>query len=168
MNSRNLVLALSVLVVSLVVVLFAAGSLTTLAQTGGNASVVAAITKIENDGVKADLANDKTFSEKILANDWTGADSNGKWYNKAEVLKQFDDPANNKTKSEKISGLKVRVYGNSCSMPASSCTAIATYKDTYDAVVEGEHRNRSVLSTDTFVKIGGEWKEVASHSCQTK
>lgn len=163
MSTRKLVLALSILAA----VLFAAGSLT-LAQTGSNASVVAAITKIENDAITADLANDKTFSEKILADDWTGGDSDGSWYTKAEVLKQFDDPANNKTNSEKISGLKIRVYGITCWLPAASCTAIATYKDTYDAVAEGKHRNRSVLSTDTFVKIGGEWKEVATHSCQTK
>jgi hypothetical protein len=45
MNTRKLVLALSILAV----VLFAAGFLT-LAQTGSKASVVAAITKIENDG----------------------------------------------------------------------------------------------------------------------
>jgi Domain of unknown function (DUF4440) len=163
MNTRKLLLALSILAV----VLFAARSLT-LAQTGSKASVVAAITKIENDGVTADLANDKTFSEKILADDWTGADSDGTWYTKAEVLKQFDDPANNKTNSEKISGLKVRIYGIACWLPTASCTAIATYKDTYDAVTEGKHRSRSVLTTDTFVIIGGEWKEVASHSCQTK
>ncbi len=138
--------------------MFAARSLT-LAQTGGKASAVAAITKIENDGVKADLANDKTLSEKILAEDWSGADSDGTWYTKADVLKMFADPANNKTNAETISDLKVRVYGS---------TAIATYRDTYDAMVEGKHRARTVLSTDTFVKIGGAWKEVASHSCEAK
>ncbi len=30
-------------------------------------------------------------------------------------------------------------------------------------MVEGKHRMRTVISTDTFVKQGGAWKEVASH-----
>jgi hypothetical protein len=74
-------------------------------------------------------------------------------------LKLYDDPEHNKTSSEKIPELKVRVYGN---------TAIATYKDTYDAMLKGEHRARTVIGTDTFVKMGGEWKQVASHASQTK
>ncbi len=115
----------------------------------------AEVTAIENASVKADMAADKTFYEKNLATDWTMGDSSGKWYTKASILKLMDDPKDNKFNSEKISDLKVRTYGD---------TAIATYKDTYDAMVEGKHRMRTVISTDTFVKQGGAWKEVASHS----
>jgi hypothetical protein len=49
----------------------------------------------------------------------------------------------------------VRSYGS---------VAVATYKDTYDAMVMGEHRMRMVISTDTFVKQGAGWKQVAGHS----
>jgi len=115
----------------------------------------AEISAIENASMKADMADDKTFYEKTLASDWTGGDSSGKWYTKAAILKLMGDPTNNKFNSEKLSDLKVRTYGD---------TAIATYKDTYDATVEGKHRARTVISTDTFVKQGGTWKEVASHS----
>jgi hypothetical protein len=116
---------------------------------------MAEITAIENASVKPDMANDKTFYEKTLASSWTMGDSSGKWYTKASVLKLMDDPTNNKFNSEKLSELKVRVYGD---------TAIATYKDTYDATIEGKHRMRTVIATDTFVKQAGAWKEVASHS----
>jgi hypothetical protein len=71
----------------------------------------------------------------------------------------MDDPDHNKTNSEKLSELKVRVYGN---------TAVATYKDTYDAMLKGEHRTRTVIGTDTFVKIGNKWKQVASHASTAK
>ena len=154
MNARNIVLW-----ISLVVVAMLAGLAVTRAQTGDNADVVAAITKLENDAVKADLAGDKTFYEKALADDWTGGDSGGSWFTKAEMLKLMADTEHNKTNSEKISELKVRVYGN---------TAVATYNDTYDAMLKGEHRARTVIGTDTFVKIGGEWKQVASHASQAK
>ena len=154
MRSRNIVLC-----VSLVVVAMLAALTVTNAQTGGKSDAVAAVTKLENDAVKADLANDKTFYEKVLADDWTGGDSGGTWFTKADVLKMMADPEHNKTNSEKISELKVRVYDN---------TAVATYKDTYDSMLKGEHRARSVIGTDTFVKMGGEWKQVASHASQAK
>jgi hypothetical protein len=154
MSGRN-----TVLWVSLVALAMLAALTVTKAQTGGNSDAVAAVTKLENDGVKADLANDKAFFEKVLADDWTGGDSGGTWFTKAEVLKMMDDPEHNKTNSEKISELKVRPYGN---------TAVATYKDTYDALNKGEHRARTVIGTDTFVKMGDGWKLVASHASQAK
>ena len=42
-------------------------------------------------------------------------------------------------------------------------TAVAIYKDTYDIQFKGEHRAHTIIATDTFVKMGGEWKQVASH-----
>lgn len=130
-----------------------------VAQMTSKSDAVAAITKLENDGVKADLANDKAYFEKVLADDWTAGDSRGMWYTKADALKMADDPKNNNTKSEKLSDLKVRAYGD---------TAIATYKDTYDGMMNGEHIASTVIGTDTWIKIGGEWKLVATHASKTK
>jgi hypothetical protein len=42
------------------------------------------------------------------------------------------------TNSEKLSELKVRVFGN---------TALTTYKDTYDMRPKGEHRAHTVIAT---------------------
>ena len=129
------------------------------AKANNDLAVVAAITKIENDTVQADLANDRPFFENLLADDWTFGDSGGFWLTKAESLKSFGERANTKSRFERISDSKVRVYGS---------TAVATYRDTFDGVFNGEHRGGTAISTDTFVKIGGEWKEVASHSCLVK
>jgi len=154
MNTKHPAVSIAIFVIALLAALGVVR-----AQTGGSADTVAAITKIENDGVKADLANDKAFYEKYYAEDWTGGDSGGTFFTKAEVLKMTDDPKNNKTNSEKLFDLKVRVYGN---------TAIATYKDTYDAMMLGQHRATTVIETDTFVKTGGMWKLVASHASVAK
>ena len=35
-------------------------------------------------------------------------------------------------------------------------------------MVRGEHRVKTVLSTDTFVRQNGVWKEVAGHSSVAK
>ena len=112
---------------------------------------------MENDGVKADLAGDPAFYRKVLAEDWTRGDSDGTYYTKAGLLNLMADAKNIKTNSEKLSELKVRVYGD---------TAVATYKDTYDILIMGQRRAHTIIATDTFVKIDGEWKQVAGHSSQ--
>jgi hypothetical protein len=55
---------------------------------------------------------------------------------KPKLLKLMADTKNIKTNSEKLSELKVRVYRN---------TAVATYKDTYDILIRGEHRAHTII-----------------------
>jgi len=145
--------------ISLFVIAVFAGLSVTEAQTGAKADVVTAISNLENDGVKADLAGDPAFYQKVLAEDWTRGDSDGTYFTKAELLSLMADTKNIKIYSEKLSELKVRVYGN---------TAVATYKDTYDLMIKGERRDHTIIATDTFVKKGDEWKQVASHGSETK
>ena len=57
-------------------------------QTKGTASdAVAAITRLENEGVKASLGNPREFVEKNVADDFVGGTSFGKWETKADQLK---------------------------------------------------------------------------------
>src|SRR6202140_1924732 len=149
MNAKYRVLWISLFVIALF-----AGLSMTQAQTGAKVDVATTISNLENDGVKADLAGDAAFYQKILAEDWTRGDSDGTFFTKAELLKLMADTKDIKTSSEKLSELKVRVYGN---------TAVATYRDTYDILFKGEPRAHSIIATDTFVKMGSEWKQVASH-----
>jgi ketosteroid isomerase-like protein len=149
MSAKNSALWISLLGVALF-----AGLSVTRSQTMTRTDIVTAISNLENDAVKADLAGDADFYQKVLAEDWTRGDSDGTFYTKAEVMKLMADAKDFKTNSEKLSELKVRVYGN---------TAVATYKDTYDILFKGEHRAHSIIATDTFVKMGSEWKQVASH-----
>ena len=154
MNAKYRVLWIFLFVMALF-----AGLRMTQAQTGAKADVVTAISNLENDGVKADLAGDPDFYQKVLADDWTRGDSDGTYYTKADLLNLMGDKNSIKTNSEKLSELKVRVYGD---------TAVATYKDTYDLLIKGEHRAHTIIATDTFVKMDGEWKQVASHGSEAK
>ena len=117
---------------------------------------VATITQMENEGVKADLAGDPSFVEKNYANNYTGGTSWGNWETKQSIMADMND-GKTKTNSEQISELNVRVYG---------FAAVATYKSTYDMTYKGEHRARTILSTDTFVMQDGSWRLVASHSSE--
>ena len=123
----------------------------------GDAEAVAAITKLENDVPKADLAGDVSFYQNLLAEDYTAGSSRGTWDTRSSVLADMKDTKNNKTNSESVSELKVRVHGD---------VAIATYKSTYDALIKGQHYARTVISTDTFQRQNGAWKLIAGHSSQ--
>ena len=154
MNTKNPVLRISVFVIALF-----GGLSVTRAQTEDRADVVMAISKLENDAVKAELAGEPAFYQRVLAEDWTRGDSDGTYFTKAILVNLMADTKSIKTNSENISELKVRVYGN---------TAVATYKDTYDLLIKGQRRAHSIIVTDIFVKIGGDWKQIASHGSETK
>lgn len=147
-------------VVLAVVLALSAFPATALGQASGSATdaaAVATITQMENASVKADMAGDSAFVEKNYAENFTGGSSWGNWETKQSILADMKDSKNNKTNSEAISEISVRVYGD---------TAIATYKSTYDSLYHGDRRARTILSTDTFVRQNGSWKQVASHSSE--
>jgi ketosteroid isomerase-like protein len=122
-----------------------------------DSAAVAAVTKLENDAIKAVLANDSSFYEKFLASDYTGGTSRGTWDTKASTLADMKDTKNNKTNSQNLTDLKVRVHGD---------VAIATYSSTYDAVIRGQHYARTVLCTDVLQQQNGGWKLMANHCSQ--
>ena len=148
----------STLVMLAVVLAFSTFTATALGQTNSSdAASVATITQMENASVKADLAGDSSYVQKNYADNFTGGTSWGNWETKQSILADMKDSKSNKTNSESISEVSVRVYGD---------TAIATYRSTYDSVYHGEPRARTILSTDTFVRQNGSWKQVASHSSE--
>ena len=121
-----------------------------------SADPVATITQMVNENVKADLTGDSSFVSKNYATNFTGGTSWGNWETKQSILADLNG-GKTKTNSEQISELNVRVYG---------FAAVATYKSTYDMTYKGEHRARTILSTDTFVMQDGSWRLVASHSSE--
>jgi hypothetical protein len=139
---------------SLIVLAASSAFVTGKEQTSGRAGAVAEITKIENDGIKAGIAGDPSWTQKYLAADYTGGPSQGTWDTKASLLADLKDAANNSTKSQTLSDLKVRVHGD---------LGLATYSTTYDAMYKGKHYARTVLCTDTFQHQSAGWMLMASH-----
>ena len=151
---------IGVLVASCVVSTFGIATLNAQAPAG-DAAAVAAITKLEQESVKATLAGGaalKEFTDRTLADQFVGGTSFGKWETKADLLKDAANPAN-KMKSLTMQDLKVSTSGS---------TALARYRMAYDDMYNGEHRARTVLCTDTWVKQGADWKQLAAHCSQTK
>jgi ketosteroid isomerase-like protein len=135
----------------------AAPALSSQGQKATDSDAVAAVTKIENDAIKAVLANDSSFYEKFLASDYTGGTSRGTWDTKPSTLADMKDTKSNKTNSQALSDLKVRIHGD---------LAIATYSTTYDALIRGQHYARTVLCTDVLQQQNGGWMLMANHCSQ--
>src|SRR5256884_7588404 len=109
---------------------------------------IAWITQYENDAAAADLAGDVSFYQKNLADDWSDGMSNGQFQNKKELISDLTDKSRNITFHETLADMKVRAYGN---------TGLATYTETYEAMIAGNHVARTIITSDTFAKIGGQW-----------
>jgi ketosteroid isomerase-like protein len=117
--------------------------------------VVADITRYEQDIVKADLANDISFYEKHLADAYTLGSSTGVFETKRELLADMRDRKNNQVHDESIHDIRVRRYGSA---------AIATYTLTFNETLHGQQHSATVIATDTFIKLDGQWKLAASHN----
>ena len=146
---------------ALAVCLISTGALLPLlyGQTSNDSATVSGITKLENDSVKADLAHDDSFLKNNTTSDYIGGSSLGVWEDKTALLKDMADPANNKMNSETMADFKVTAHGD---------VAIARDSVTYDSMYHGKPLARTVICTDTWVKEGDAWKELASHCSEKK
>jgi hypothetical protein len=82
----------SALWISLLGIALLAGLSVTRAQTMAQTDIVTAISNLENDAVKADLAGDADFYQKVLAEDWTRGDSDGTYFTKAVEFAHLNWP----------------------------------------------------------------------------
>ena len=141
--------------IAIVLLVLCNGSKLPASGAGSPANDRLAIVNFEERVVKADNSHDIAFYLNNLTSDWTAGTSWGTWYSKPQLLADLRDEPNNHVNRSSISGLKVRVYGDA---------AIATFAQTYDAIVLGRHRLRNVINTDTFIRQNGRWMLWASHT----
>jgi Protein of unknown function (DUF3225) len=63
-------------------------------------------------------------------------------------------------KSGNISDVQVATFGSN--------TAVSHYTFTYDAELQGTHRARTVICSDTWVNDSGTWKTASTHCSLVK
>ncbi len=115
-----------------------------------NDDAAANITKMIQDGVKADLAGDNSQIKNNFVDDYIVGSSLGNWMTKSEMM----DTSKNTRTSESINDIKVNVYGD---------TAIARFRQTYAGLVQGTNQSRTIICTQTWQKQGNAWKGLATH-----
>ncbi len=126
------------------------------AKPGKKTNVEASLKEMENKW-EASIPNHDTASiEPLIAADYAGVSSKGKFTNKALMLSELkaDPDKYNSAKNEK---LNVHFYGPSVAV----VTGTAREKGT---ATDGKPFDRNYRFTDTWVERDGQWQCVASHS----
>jgi Domain of unknown function (DUF4440) len=112
------------------------------------------VKQLQQDAVNAQMKNDAAWAEQHLADGFIAGHSWGEWQTKDEFVKSLQNKTV-KWNSGNISDLQVATYGPNA--------AVARYRFTYDADMNGTHRARSVICSDTWVNDSGAWKSVSNH-----
>ena len=121
------------------------------AQThSGGSDSKASFQKWVEQANKAQTDNDAKWMEANLVGGYVEGTSFGTWIPKAQLIKDANDPANNKFTKSDISDMKTEVVGN---------VGLARFKE----VIEGQHRARTIICSMTAVNEGGNWKGLSNH-----
>ena len=126
---------------------------TVAAQKSSSASK-ASFEQFVEESNKAQTANDAKWMETHLAAGYVEGTSFGTWIPKAQLIKDANDPANNKYTKSDVSDLQTEVVGN---------IGLARFKESYDAMIEGQHRARTIICSMTAEKQGTSWKALSTH-----
>jgi hypothetical protein len=127
------------------------------AQAGGD--VAQTIKQLQQDSTNAQLKNDASWLREHLADGYVQGNSWGAWSTKDETLKDIQNKTI-KWKSGEISDVHVAAFGPN--------VAVSRYTFAYDAELNGTHRARTVLCSDTWINDSGTWKTAASHCSLVK
>jgi uncharacterized protein (TIGR02246 family) len=141
----------SIWVVTVLVLL--AGTVVTTLYAQSDA---AAIKALEEQWAAASAKNDSAAVASILADNITSIGSDGVMRNKSEMVAAMK---NRKYESAVEEDIKVQTFGD-----AAVATGIWRAKGTDN----GKPFSETERFTDTYIKMGGQWKCVATHSSTMK
>lgn len=143
----------NILAISFCTVCLSLAGVPALTHTGADDSK-ASFEKWVEQANKAQTNNEAKWMEANLASGYVEGTSFGTWIPKAQLLKDANDPANNKFTKSDISDMQTEVVGD---------VGLARFKESYDAMIEGQHRARTIICSMTAVKEGTSWKGLSNH-----
>lgn len=123
-------------------------------QDQGGQDSKASFTQFVQASLKATTDNDAKWLEANLADDYVEGTSYGAWLSKAQLIKDAGDPANNKFMKNQVSDMQTEIMGN---------VGVARFKETYDAMIEGTHRARTIICSTVAENRGGTWRALSNH-----
>jgi hypothetical protein len=100
--------------------------------------------KLQQESRAAQMKNDASWAQQHLADGFVAGNSWGDWQTREDFLKDLQNKTS-KWKSGNISDVKVATFGPN--------TAVSHYTFTYDAELQGRHRARTVICSDTWSRI---------------
>jgi ketosteroid isomerase-like protein len=129
-----------------------------LALTASAGSPAAEVERLEREWSAAFLRHDTAMINRILADDFVGIDGRGVVSHKADELEEAKASASEQAfqiLDEKLSGITVRVYGD---------TAIVNAVNDVKARFDGKEVNPVYRRTTVWIKRGGTWQCVSFHA----
>ena len=126
------------------------------AQAGGD--VTDQIKQLQQESRDAQMKNDASWAQQHLADGFVAGNSWGDWETKDNFIKDLQSKTN-KWKSGNISDVKVATFGPNA--------AVSHYTFTYDAELQGKHRGRAVICSDSWVN-DSTWKTASTHCSLVK
>jgi ketosteroid isomerase-like protein len=126
-----------------------------MSQNGDSSAAIAEeLREIENQLVAAWVAGDPSVHQRVLSEDWSVIDAQGRIRNKAEVLEEMFRPGEREI-SGRIDELNVRPYGD---------WAVVTGKTHVAGRYEGNELRVTLRFMDVFRRSEGKWQVVASQA----
>jgi hypothetical protein len=125
----------------------------------GGSDVAQQIKQLQQDSRNAQMKNDVSWAQQHLADGFTAGNSWGAWETRDEFIKSLQNKSNT-WKSGSISDVQVATFGSNI--------AVSHYTFTYDAELQGTHRARTVICSDTWVNDSGTWKTASTHCSLVK
>ncbi len=144
---KRIAIALGVVVLALSVAAWAQN-----APQPKSGSTEQELLKLEKDWDNATLKGDAAFLERIYASDIIITNSNGTLWTGAQDIAALKSGETVYTISAS-DNMKVRIYGD---------TVVVSGRNTEAGKEKGKDFSRQTLWTDTWVRIAGQWKCVAT------
>ena len=126
-----------------------------MSQNGDSSAAIAEeLREIENQLVAAWVAGVPSVHQRVLSEDWSVIDAQGRIRNKAEVLEEMFRPGEREI-SGRIDEVNVRPYGD---------WAVVTGKTHVAGRYEGNDLRVTLRFMDVFRRTEGNWQVVASQA----
>ena len=119
--------------------------------------------QLERDWADAEKAGDSEKIGRIVADDWTGVDNDGRKLTKEQLIAHIKS-RKDKTASVELGPMDVKVLGDA---------AVVQGSDTEKGTANGEHTSVQIIWMDVFANRDGKWVCVRSqfaraHSAQVE
>ena len=112
--------------------------------------------QLERDWADAEKAGDGEKIGRIVADDWTGVDNDGRKLTKEQLIAHIKS-RKDKTESVELGPMDVKVLGDA---------AVVQGSDTEKGTANGEHTSVEIIWMDVFANRDGKWVCVRSQSAR--
>jgi ketosteroid isomerase-like protein len=112
--------------------------------------------QLERDWADAEKAGDGEKIGRIVADDWTGVDNDGRKLTKEQLIAHIKS-SKNKTESVEMGPMDVKLLGDA---------AVVQGSDIEKGTANGEHTSVEIIWMDVFTNRDGKWLCVRSQSAK--